>query len=254
MKRHLALLALGLAAMTPAAAAGIPAFETSSISGSPRWTTCFVLDRAAGKKWVSDIYEGSEPVDQAAWIQFVRSKFGPSADQAGACVVEDTREDAIWRRAVLTDEDPVRPVEVVEVADWAPHSALRVAFAAIVYTEEQVGLADVAEPAIAAPVAVAMVQPAVLNAARIADEAEFQRQYADYQRRLAQQQREVEAYKRAQADVARRKEEQRLAAARAVAAYAVQMHAHDEVVRRHDDELGRYEAKVATTSTASLHR
>jgi hypothetical protein len=32
------------------------------------------------------------------------------------------------------------------------------------------------------------------------------------------------------------------------------MHAHDEVVRRHDDELGRYEAKVATTSTASLDR
>jgi hypothetical protein len=254
MKRHLALLALGLAAMTPAAAAGIPAFETSSISGSPRWTTCFVLDRAAGKKWVSDIYEGSEPVDQAAWIQFVRSKFGPSADLAGGCVVEDTREDAIWRRAVLTDEDPARPVAIVEVADWAPHSALRVAFAAIVDTEEPVGLADVAEPAIAAPVAVAMVQPAVLNAARIADEAEFQRQYADYQRRLSQQQREVEAYKQAQADVARRKEEQRLAAARAVAAYAVQMHVHNDVVRRHDDEVARYEAKLATTSTASLHR
>jgi hypothetical protein len=255
MKRYIALLALGLAAAAPAAAAGIPAFENSTALDSPRWTTCFVLDRAAGKKWVSDIYEGSRPVDQAAWLQYVRSKFGPSADLAGACVAEDSREDAIWRRAVLTDEDPVRPVEIVEVADWAPTSARRIEFAAAVDTEQSIALADVSEPAVAPPVsapALAMVQPAVLNATRIADEAEFQRKYADYERRLAEQQRQVEAYKLAQADVARRKEEQRLAAAKAVAAYAVQVHVHDEVIRRHDDEVARYQAKLATT--ASLNR
>lgn len=254
MKRYLALLALCLAAAAPAAAAGIPAFENGTALDSPRWTTCFVLDRAAGKKWVSDVYEGSRPVDQAAWLQYVRSKFGPSADVAGACVAEDTKEDAIWRRAVLTDEDPIRPVEIVEVADWAPTSARRIEFAAAV-DQESFALASIAEPPVAAPASaptLAMVQPAIVHGARIADEAEFQRQYADYERRLAEQQRQVEAYRKAQADVARRKQEQRLAAAKAVAAYAVQMHAHDEVIRRHDDEVARYQAKVATT--ASLNR
>jgi hypothetical protein len=254
MKRCLALFALALAAAAPAVAAtAIPAFENSPATVSPRWTTCFVLDRTAGKKWVSDIYEGSQPVSEAAWLEYVRSKFGPSADLAGACVAEDTREDAIWRHAVLTDEDPVRPVEIVEVADWAPASARKIdASGRPLETVDAMAMADVPEPLVAAPgpaAVLAMVQPAVLNGVRTADEAEFQRQYADYQRRLAEQQRQVEAFKQAQADIARRKEEQRLAAAKAVAAYAVQMHAHDDAIRRHDAEVARYEAKIATTAS-----
>jgi hypothetical protein len=245
---------LGLAAACPVAAESAPALESAVTLDSPQWTTCFVLDRAAGKKWVSGIFEGSaaRPVDEAAWIQYVRSKFAPSADIAGGCSVETTREDALWRHAVFTDEDPLRPTFIVAVADWSPPFERRVDFQEPSPDLDAVAVAEESDLAIEPPASASVVaeattqQPVALHGARIADEAEFQRQYAEYQARLAEQQRQVEAFNQAQLEVARRKEQQRLAAAKAVAAYAVELHAHEEAVRRHDADAAQ--ARIVTTA------
>ena len=255
MRRHFALMLLGLSVAFPAAAESAPALTIRSIIDTPQWTTCFVLDRAAGKKWVSGIFEGSatRPINAVAWVQYVRSKFGPSPDLAGACVVDVTREDAIWRHAVFTDEDPAHPTAIVEVADWAPDFERRVAIPEPSGDLDTIALAEAPEPVSEAPapvVADAETRPVF----RIADEAEFQRQFAQYQLQLAEQQRQVEAFKQAQVAVARRKEAQRLAAAKAVAAYAVELHAHEETIRRHDAEIARYQAQLATTTTAAIGR
>jgi hypothetical protein len=256
MTRHFALMLLGLVAAVPATAETMPALENAATLNTPQWTTCFVLDRAAGKKWVSGIFEGSaaRPVDEAAWIQYVRSKFAPSADIAGGCSVETTREDALWRHAVFTDEDPLRPTFIVAVADWSPPFERRVDFQEPSPDLDAVAVAEESDLAIEPPASASVVaeattqQPVALHGARIADEAEFQRQYAEYQARLAEQQRQVEAFNQAQLEVARRKEQQRLAAAKAVAAYAVELHAHEEVVRRHDADAARRQATIATTA------
>jgi hypothetical protein len=264
MMRHLALKAsafavLGLVVAVPAAAeSALMPPATTSLEG-PRWTTCFLLDRASGKKWVSGIFEtpAARPVDEAGWLRYLRVRFSPSADTVGGCNVEESREDAIWRHAVLTDEDPLHPAAVIEIADWAPESARRVAFAATADTTETVALAEVSEPIAVAPEpppVTAVAQPAVLHATRIADESEFQRQYAEYERRLAEQRHQVDAFRQAQTDIARRKEEQRLAAAKALAVYARQRQAHDDIVRRHDAEVARYRTQLATASTAAVDR
>jgi hypothetical protein len=256
MTRHLALMLLGFATAVPAVAESAPALENAATLDTPQWTTCFVLDRAAAKKWVSAVFEGSaaRPVDDAAWIQYVRSKFGPSADIAGGCSVETTREDALWRHAVFTDEDPLRPTFIVAVAEWSPPFERRVDLQEPSADLDAVAVAEVSEPAIEQPAPAPVVaeattqQPVALHGARIADEAEFQRQYAEYQARLAEQKRQVEAFNQTQLDVARRREQQRLAAAKAVAAYAIELHAHEEVVRRHAADAARYQATIATTA------
>ncbi|HEX6073188.1 MAG TPA: hypothetical protein VFY95_09300, partial [Sphingomicrobium sp.] len=212
MMRHLALKAsafalLGLAAAVPAAAESGPMPPGITSLDGPRWTTCFLLDRASGEKWVSGIFEApaARPVDEAGWLRQLRARFSLSADTVGGCSVEESRDDAIWRHAVLTDEDPLHPAAIIEVADWVPESARRIAFAATAETTEPIAFAEALEPVAVAQEpqpATLVAQPAALPTTRFADESEFQRQYAEYERRLAEQKRQVEAFRQAQTDVA----------------------------------------------------
>jgi hypothetical protein len=228
-----ALAALWLAA--PASAA-----EPIALPASPHWVVCSASAPASNRKWVSDVYEdfGARVGDgqDRGWAAHVRSKFQVSRPLSASCSAEDTREDAIWRHAVLTDPDPIRPATIVEVADWNPDFGRKADMRVAELPAEGVELASLGTNDVPAPVA---RQAPQTPGPRIADGAEFERRNAEYQQRLADQQREVEAYRLAQADVAQRKERQHLAAANAVATYAQQ-------VQSHDADLARYRARLAT--------
>lgn len=222
------------------AAAALAVLLASPAVADTRWVVCSASDPASNRIWVSDVYEdpGASVRDgqDRGWANHVRSKFQLPSALSGSCSVEETREDALWRHAVLTDQDPVRPVTIVELSDWQPEFGRKADMRVAELPPETLELASLDTNDMAPAVA---AQTAVEQGARIGDEAEFQRQYAEYQRRLADQQRAVEAWRQAQADLALRQKRQQLAAASAVAAYAQQ-------ARAHDAEVTRYRMQLAT--------
>jgi len=90
------------------------------------------------------------------------------------------------------------------------------------------------------------------RAARAAErEAEFQRKQADYEARLAEQKRQVEEFNQANADIAKRKADQAVAASAALDAFRKQQEAHAELIRQHEGELAKYESELAANKVGA---
>lgn len=81
-------------------------------------------------------------------------------------------------------------------------------------------------------------------------DAKFAADKAEYEKKLAEQQKQVDAYKQAQDDVARKKQEQKLQAERAAADYQRQLEAHAETVRNQQLEYQKEVAKPAGVANA----
>jgi hypothetical protein len=73
-------------------------------------------------------------------------------------------------------------------------------------------------------------------------DAKYDADMAEYKKQLSDQQKQVEAYKRAQEDVARKKDEQKIAAEGAAADYQKQLEAHAQTVR---DQQAEYQKELA---------
>lgn len=73
-------------------------------------------------------------------------------------------------------------------------------------------------------------------------DAKYEADMAEYNKKLAEQRKQVEDFKRAEDEVARRKQEQKLAAERAAADYQRQLEAHAQAVR---DQQLEYQREIA---------
>ena len=76
-------------------------------------------------------------------------------------------------------------------------------------------------------------------------DAKFAAEKAEYENKLAQQQKQVDDFKRAQDEVARKKQEQKLAAEQAAAAHQRQLEAHAQTVRNQQLEYQKEVARPA---------
>jgi hypothetical protein len=81
-------------------------------------------------------------------------------------------------------------------------------------------------------------------------DAKYEADMAEYDRKLAEQRKQVEDFKRAEDEVARRKQEQKLAADRAAADYQRQLDAHAQTVRNQQLEYQRQIMKPADAPSA----
>jgi hypothetical protein len=81
-------------------------------------------------------------------------------------------------------------------------------------------------------------------------DAKFAADKAEYEKRLAEQQKQVDDFKRAQDEVARKKQEQKLAAERATADYQKQLEAHAQTVRNQQLEYQKELARPAGVANA----
>jgi len=81
-------------------------------------------------------------------------------------------------------------------------------------------------------------------------DAKFAADKAEYEKKLAEQQKQVDDFKRAQDEVARKKQEQKLAAERAAADYQRQLEAHAQTVRNQQLEYEKEVAKPAGVPNA----
>ena len=81
-------------------------------------------------------------------------------------------------------------------------------------------------------------------------DAKFAADKAEYEKKLAEQQRQVDAFKQAQDDIARKKQEQKLAAERAAADYQKQLEAHAQTVRNQQLEYQKELARPAGVPNA----
>ena len=81
-------------------------------------------------------------------------------------------------------------------------------------------------------------------------DAKFEAAQAEYRAQLEAQQKQVDDYNRARDEVARKKEEQRLAAERAAADYQNQLAAHDQAVRNQQLEYQKQIARPAGVPNA----
>lgn len=81
-------------------------------------------------------------------------------------------------------------------------------------------------------------------------DAKYEADMAEYKKQLADQQKQVEAYRQAQDEVARKKDEQKLAAERAAADYQKQLEAHAQTVRNQQAEYQKELARPAGASNA----
>lgn len=81
-------------------------------------------------------------------------------------------------------------------------------------------------------------------------DAKFAADKAEYEKKLAEQKKQVDGFKRARDDVARRKQEQKLAAERATADYQRQLEAHAQTVRNQQLEYQKQIAKPAGAPNA----
>ena len=81
-------------------------------------------------------------------------------------------------------------------------------------------------------------------------DAKFAADKAEYEKKLAEQQRQVDDFKRAQDEIARKKQEQKLAAEQAAADYQKQLAAHAETVRNQQLEYQKELAKPAGVPNA----
>ena len=264
----LALAVFALVAAAPAAAD--PPAEAA-------WLVCYARDGGSNQKWVSGIRlvsaEQARDSEHSNWFDYVAAQFSPAGPLSGGCNVEASEEDAGWRRAVFIDPGPARLTKIVEVADWSPDftSAARTPTPILdapstMEADVRIDGVPIIIPA-SAPIErvvadaprpqVANTQAPPRSAAPVAElsesEADFQRRLAEYEQRLAEQQRQVEAYRRASAELARTKVEQRLAAERAASEYAARMQAHQETLRRHQLEVARYSAEVEGAKGGARH-
>jgi len=81
-------------------------------------------------------------------------------------------------------------------------------------------------------------------------DAKYEADMAEYKKQLSDQQKQVEAYKEAQDEVARKKQEQKLAADRAAADYQKQLEAHAQTVGNQQAEYQKELAKPAGVPSA----
>jgi hypothetical protein len=81
-------------------------------------------------------------------------------------------------------------------------------------------------------------------------DAKFAADKAEYQKKLAEQQKQVDDYKRAQDEVARKTQEQKLAAEQAAADYQRQLEAHAQTVRNQQLEYQKEVARPAGVANA----
>jgi hypothetical protein len=81
-------------------------------------------------------------------------------------------------------------------------------------------------------------------------DAKFAADKAEYEKKLAEQQKQVDDFKRAQDEVARKKQEQKLAAERAATDYQRQLEAHAQTVRNQQLEYQKEVAKPAGVPNA----
>lgn len=81
-------------------------------------------------------------------------------------------------------------------------------------------------------------------------DAKFAADKAEYEKKLAEQQKQVDDYKRAQDEVARKKQEQKLQAERAASDYQKQLDAHAEAVRTQQLEYQKEVARPAGVPNA----
>src|SRR4029079_11576692 len=81
-------------------------------------------------------------------------------------------------------------------------------------------------------------------------DAKFAADKAEYEKKLAEQQKQVDDFRRAQDEGARKKEEQKLAAERAAADYQRQLEAHAQSVRNQQLEYQKEVARPAGVANA----
>jgi hypothetical protein len=81
-------------------------------------------------------------------------------------------------------------------------------------------------------------------------DAKYEAHMAEYKKQLSEQQKQVEAYNRAQDEIVRKKDEQKLAAERAAADYQKQLEAHAQTVRNQQAEYQKELAKPAGVPNA----
>ena len=81
-------------------------------------------------------------------------------------------------------------------------------------------------------------------------DAKFAADKAEYDKKLAEQQKQVDAFKQAQGDIARKKQEQKLAAERAAADYQKQLEAHAQTVRNQQLDYQKEVARPAGVPNA----
>jgi hypothetical protein len=133
---------------------------------------------------------------------------------------------------------------VVAVSDWSGRPS---AGAAEVEAEPE---ADKPAPRKAEQEASAADTPKRHRMTNAEADAKFAKDKAEYEKKLAEQQSQVDDYKRAQDEVARKKQEQKLAAEQAAADYQKQLAAHAETVRNQQLEYQKQLAKPADAPNA----
>jgi hypothetical protein len=81
-------------------------------------------------------------------------------------------------------------------------------------------------------------------------DAKFAADKAEYEKKLAEQQKQVDDFKRAQDEIARKKQEQKLAAERAAVDYQRQLEAHAQTIRNQQLEYQKEIARPAGVANA----
>ena len=173
-------------------------------------------------------------------------------DSHSNCWVSTSRDTA---RAWFTKMSADRRYEFTRLQDWRPRNA------GVLAVEDWSGNpsggvveaeADADRPASgkAEEEASSDATPKPHKMTNAEADAKFAKEKAEDEKKLAEQQSQVEEYKRAQDDVARKTQEQKLAAERAAADYQRQLAAHADTVRNQQLEYQKELARPAGVPNA----
>ena len=143
------------------------------------------------------------------------------------------------------DWRPDKDAGVVGVSDWTGRPSAGASVEA--EQEPEVDAPGSLETEEAAASGSAPRRPKMTNAEA---DAKFEADIAEYKKKLAEQQKQVDDFKHAQDEVARRKQEMKLAAEQASADYQKQLEAHAQTVRNQQLEYQKEIAKPAGVPNA----
>jgi hypothetical protein len=276
LKIAAALAALPFATTANAAANIYLACWASGIEGSENYTQLFTLKGdAIGdsyptwkydgiKEWEAQFATGPADVRGVSGYTFTNivgqfSKFAEDHDYSHTgCWVTTMKDHALAVFAQQRSKNYVK-FEGSSVADWRPDARAGVVGVSD-WSGSPVGgaLEAAAEADDAADTpssrssenSVTVSAPTRHKMTNAEADAKFAADKAEYDKKLAEQQSQVDAYKRAQDEVARKKQEQKLQVERAAADYQRQLDAHAETVRNQQLEYQKEVAKPAGVANA----
>ena len=225
------------------------AFALGTSELGPGFLICSSQDSSSGRTivYVGEPIHGADsdiPEFKRAFVDEVEKRYGIHLPYSG-CATAETRKQAKEGFDYAT-EYPTRHNAAVVIVKWSGDRGQDWSSGADEPSEErqQAKAASTSSEDSAAEAASAgsSHRPKMTNAEA---DAKFAADKAQYEKKLAEQQKQVDDFKRAQDEVARKKQEQKLAAEQAAADYQRQLEAHTQTVRHQQLEYQKQAAKPA---------